>query len=224
MKKTWGILCVTLLAFAQIARGYDDASTSKPAVSAPANAPASLKTWPTSNAPTRHLVLKGVPNYGKLNDAIWRSGQPTREGYKNLTAQGLKTVVNLREEFPQDKDLLPQGVRYVYLPIKDEHAPTDEQAKAFVELASNPDNWPILVHCHGGEGRAGTMAALVRHSLDGWDHDKIMKEVGAFRIKRLGFLTTPMAGCQKQFIQRWEGTPGPAQKTTAQPETATAAP
>jgi tyrosine-protein phosphatase OCA1 len=208
MKKFWGILCVTLLAFGQITWGEDATLVSRPAAPVAASAPASLNAaWPTSNAVSHRIKADGVPNFGKLNDYIWRSGQPTREGYQLLAKQGLKTVVNLREEFPQDKDLIPQGVRYVYLPIKDEHAPTDEQAKAFLDLVSKPENWPILVHCHGGEGRAGVMSALVRTSLDRWDHSQIMKEVGNFRKKYLGFIPVPMAGSQKRFIQHWEEMP-----------------
>ena len=112
-------------------------------------------------------------------------------------------MVNLREEYPQDKDIVPEGVKYVYIPITDEHAPTPEQAKQFLEVVSNSDNWPLLVHCHGGEGRAGVMSALVRRSLDGWGCDKTMKEVGNFRVRHLGLFTTPMPACRKRFIQVW---------------------
>jgi protein-tyrosine phosphatase len=208
MKKIWGVLCVALLAFAQIAQGDDNASASRTAPPAPPAATSAQKSlkeaWPASNAPIRPIKESGVPNFGKLNDYIWRSGQPSRDGYQFLATQGLKTVINLREEFPQDKDLMPQGVRYVYIPIKDEHAPTDAQAKEFLKTAADPANWPLLVHCQGGQGRAGLMSALIRRSFDGWDHNKIMKEVGNFRVKYLGFIKIPMASSQQKFIQHWE--------------------
>lgn len=205
MKATLASLCVALSAFVTVARADDNPALSNPAPSADTSARAKLKTaWPASRAVTHRTSASGVPNFGKLNDFIWRSGQPSREGYQALAGQGLKTVVNLREEYPQDKDLLPQGVRYVYIPIKDEHAPTDEQANLFLETASNPDNWPLLVHCQGGQGRAGVMSALIRHSFDGWNHDMLMKEVGNYRSKHLGFISVPMAGSQQKFIQQWE--------------------
>ncbi|HLK60494.1 MAG TPA: tyrosine-protein phosphatase [Chthonomonadaceae bacterium] len=212
MKQFWGCLCVTLsvipLTIAQVALGEDAGPGAKPAAPTVASVEARLKeAWPTSSAPTHPIKAEGVRNFGKLNDNIWRSGQPTREGYALLAKEGLKTVINLREEFPQDKDLLPQGVNYVYIPIKDEHAPTEEQAKKLMETVSNPDNWPILIHCEGGQGRAGTMSALIRHSMDGWDNTKIMKEVGNFRLKYLGLIKLRMASCQQQFIQHWEETP-----------------
>jgi protein tyrosine phosphatase (PTP) superfamily phosphohydrolase (DUF442 family) len=199
--KVWQILGVTLLAGTQFAAlGSDTTTTNLPA---PAAATTLKATYKTSADPVHRTSVKGVRNFGKLNDFIWRSGQPTAEGYKALAGLGLKTVVNLRKEFPGDKDLLPEGVKYVYIPITDEHAPTPEQAKQFLEVASNPENWPLLVHCHGGEGRAAVMAAVVRRSLDGWDFDKTMKETGNFRVKHMGLFTTAMPSCQRVFIHDW---------------------
>lgn len=207
MKKTLCLLGIGVIAVAQLARA-DDAS-SKAATGTTTSATHTIKAlWPDSKSPAHRTQSSGVPNFGKLNDFIWRSGQPTKEGYQTLVTGGLKTVVNLRGEFPQDKELVPQGVRYMYIPIRDDHEPTDEQAKQFVEIARNPDNWPILVHCKGGEGRAGVMSAIVRYSLDGWKNDMIMKEVGSFKTRHMGFITTPMADCQQKFIRHWEDTTG----------------
>ena len=113
----------------------------------------------------------------------------------------------------------------VTIPIKDDHAPTDEQAKQFVDVISDPANWPVLVHCKGGEGRAGAMAAVTRHSFDAWDHERIMKEVGNFKMKHLGFIKMPMAGCQQDFIKHWEDTPAVAlRQAVVAVKTADAAP
>jgi protein tyrosine phosphatase (PTP) superfamily phosphohydrolase (DUF442 family) len=210
---TLGILCLALFAFTGVALADDGETRSPRATTAPAAAsvaaPKSAKvTWPASIMPSHRVVAKGLPNFGSLNDVIWRSGQPTREGYQFLATRGLKTVVNLRQEFPQDKDLIPEGVQYIHIPIRDEHAPTDEQAKEIVKIASDPANWPLLIHCQGGEGRAGTMSAVIRFSLDKWDHNRIMREVNNFRNTRLGFIKIPMAIPQQRFIRHWEETTG----------------
>src|SRR5690348_5566868 len=109
MKTNRGILfatlCVSSLALAQFAFGDDNVSLPAAPPAATTKATSWKEAWPTCKVAVGHTTLKGVPNFGKLNANIWRSGQPSREGYANLAKQGLKTVVNLREEFPQDKDL-----------------------------------------------------------------------------------------------------------------------
>lgn len=200
-----GFLCPTVLAVAQAPATKDATAATTPAAIPVINTRLSLKElYPVASGPTRRISKDGVRNFGKLNDYIWRSGQPTREGYELLAREGLKTVVNLRVEYPEDKDLLPPGVKYVHIPVIDERSPTVGQAQQFIEVVSNPENWPVLFHCHGGEGRAGTMAAIARHSLDGWDHGKIMKEVSTFRVRHLGFFKSSMCEVQQRFIREWE--------------------
>lgn len=206
MNTIYGALCLSLAAAAplQIARCDGAPSNTVQVIAADAALTKAPRSgWPVTLEPVHRAKVDGVPNFGKLNNMIWRSGQPSRQGYELLAKQGLKTVVNLRQEFPQDENLTPPGVRYVYIPIKDEHEPTEEQARKFIEVASNPDNWPLLVHCHAGEGRAGVMSALVRCSLDKWDQGKVMQETGNFRLSHLGFIRVPMAACQQRFIQQW---------------------
>lgn len=159
--------------------------------------------WPTCDVPVKKSKEKGFPNFGKLNDFIFRSGAPSAEGLSRLKEMGIKTIVNLRKEDPSEKEHIPDGVKYVFIPIPDEHAPTAEQAQQFLDVASDPSNWPLLVHCHGGEGRAGVMSGLIRYEFDGWDRDKIMKEVDNFRSAHLGFIKVKMPSCQQDFIKDW---------------------
>ena len=198
------LLCCSAIAVAPI--GVTLGSGVLAAQPPPSSAQTALRTtdtWPIASDPTHRILFDGAPNFGKLNGVFWRSGQPTRNGYLRLSKQGLKTVVNLREEFPKDKELIPPGVNFIFMPIPDGHEPSDAQAALFVKTASNPDNWPLLVHCRAGEGRTGVMAALMRCTLDQWELATVMKEVSNFRVKRMGLFVTPMNARQQAFISSW---------------------
>jgi len=159
--------------------------------------------WQDSSS-AQKIRVQGVPNFGKLNACVWRSGQPSADGLKNLAAMGLKTVVNLQKENPGEKDIVPAGVNYVYIPVQDETAPSVDQGRQFLQVVSDPKNWPVLVHCHAGEGRAGLFSALVRYSFDGWNNSQISDEVMKFRTAYLGMFKTRMQGCQRRFLSDWE--------------------
>lgn len=58
-------------------------------------------------------------------------------------------------------------VNITHLPMDDHTAPTDEQVEIFLRLATSPDTTPLLVHCAGGKGRAGTMIACYLMAF-GW--------------------------------------------------------
>lgn len=206
--KAWPVLCFTTLlaattsGFCQSASIADTAA--KTSTAGATEAPKALR-WFSVQEPVHRRKETGLPDFGQLNANVWRSGQPTREGFMRLAEMHVKTIVNLRKEFPQEKDMVPKGVNYVYIPITDETAPTEEQGKLFLQVVTNPDNWPVLVHCKGGEGRTGVMCALVRYGIDGWDHDRVMKEVGNFRSTVLGLFKTHLCGSQNQFLHDWEG-------------------
>ena len=42
--------------------------------------------------------VRGVPNFRTVNDQVYGGGQPSAEGFRNLAAMGVKTVVDLQEE------------------------------------------------------------------------------------------------------------------------------
>ena len=41
---------------------------------------------------------KDLPNFHKVNEQLYRGGQPTEVGVKQLVQQGIKTVINLRDD------------------------------------------------------------------------------------------------------------------------------
>ncbi|EMD32663.1 hypothetical protein CERSUDRAFT_126750 [Gelatoporia subvermispora B] len=73
---------------------------------------------------------------------------------------GIRHVVTLTEETPLDASwFVGTGVRHTFLPVPNYCPPSIEQVDLIFRLMQDEGNLPLLVHCGGGKGRAGTVAA-----------------------------------------------------------------
>ncbi|KAJ3554033.1 hypothetical protein NM688_g3312 [Phlebia brevispora] len=73
---------------------------------------------------------------------------------------GIRHVLTLTEETPLKPEwFVGTPVKNTYLPIPNYHPPTVEQMDLIIRLLQDGDNIPMLIHCGGGKGRAGTVAA-----------------------------------------------------------------
>lgn len=115
---------------------------------------------------------------------------------------GVRHVLTLTEESPLDAAWfagLP-NLRHTHMPVKNYEAPTSAQIDTFLRLAGADDSAPLLVHCGGGKGRAGTLLAcyLVAYGFaapaeEGWTHPCMPagRAIAALRAIRPGSLETP---------------------------------
>jgi protein tyrosine/serine phosphatase len=122
------------------------------------------------------LSVAGVPNLHKVTDGLYRSAQPTGEGWKNLKALGITTVVNLRSSHSDREAIAPLGIAYEHIPMKAWHAEHQDIAR-FLKIVSDPKRAPVLVHCEHGADRTGTMCAVYRIVVQGWTKEEALKEM-----------------------------------------------
>ena len=61
--------------------------------------------------------VPGIRNYAKVEDGLYRGGQPSREGIENLKRQGFRTIINLRDDFnPRERGWVEAvGMNYVLI-------------------------------------------------------------------------------------------------------------
>jgi uncharacterized protein (TIGR01244 family) len=93
--------------------------------------------------------------YAKVGDDLFIAGQPTERALRELKAQGVTTVINLRspEEmarigFDEPKLIAELGMKYVYIPMRGNdalpYAPAGLQK--FTEAMKAADG-KVLLHC-----------------------------------------------------------------------------
>jgi protein-tyrosine phosphatase len=110
---------------------------------------------------TRPAAIEGVKNLGVVDAKVWRGGHPTAEGYRELAAHGVTTVVDLRAEDGIGADheaAFAAGLTVVHLPVRDGQLPTDEQIHEFLGVVAQAPG-TVFLHCGAGVGRTGSMAA-----------------------------------------------------------------
>ena len=91
------------------------------------------------------------------------SSNPDDAFLEQLFSKGFRVLISLLEESAQVPNYEPAQLSDGWvrhnLPIKDFHAPSLEQLRTFVTMVEAQEQAKILVHCQGGLGRTGTMAA-----------------------------------------------------------------
>lgn len=152
-------------------------------------------------APAHHSSVSGITidNFGKINDNYYRGSQPNQEEFAQLKRLGIKTVIDLREDYKKGEETWVRdlGMCYVRIPLKTTVAATEEQWKHFLVLVNDPANQPVYVHCKGGRHRTGAMTAIYRITHDGWNADQAYQEMKDYDFEN-GFFGGPAA--QKKFV------------------------
>jgi len=167
-------------------------------------------------APAHHSSVSGVTidNFGKINDNYYRGSQPNQGEFAQLKRLGIKTVIDLREDYKKTEETWVRdlGMTYVRIPLKTRVAATQEQWKSFLGLVNDPANQPVYVHCKGGRHRTGAMTAIYRITHDSWTADQAYQEMKDYDFEN-GFFGGPAA--QKNFVYSFyqtHQTPVSAQK------------
>ena len=95
---------------------------------------------------------------------------------KKVKAHKIKTVIDFRGDKLQpfvDAEhafLSRIGVTHIHIPSK--QVPNEEVLDRFLSVLDNPENYPILMHCNHGEGRAVLFSSIYRIEYEGWSNEK----------------------------------------------------
>lgn len=121
------------------------------------------------------VELEGVPNLFRVNPHLYRSAQPTGDGWENLKKLGIKTIINLRElhNDPDTPGILELDSDMTAWHIEDE----DVIYVLRTILGKEKGSPPFLVHCRHGADRTGLMMAMFRIIVQGWEKEEAIDEM-----------------------------------------------
>jgi tyrosine-protein phosphatase SIW14 len=125
-------------------------------------------------------------NFSPVCGEIYRSSFPRPENFQFLKTLGIKSILMLiPEEYPPEnlQFVQEQGIRLFQVGMSGNkepfvHIPDDILTKA-LEIAINPANHPLLIHCNRGKHRTGCLVGCIRR-LQNWSLSMIFDEYRRF--------------------------------------------
>lgn len=131
------------------------------------------------------------PNFHRVDERLYRGGQPRPGQLQRLAALGIKTVVNLRaadeRSRAEEAEAQAAGLRYFNVPMPLYARPADRQVEQVLDLINDPQNQPVFVHCKRGADRTGTIIAAYRISHDGWTSTQAKHEATRYGMSQAQF-------------------------------------
>ncbi len=115
------------------------------------------------------LQADGIKNFFQLSGRIYSGSAPEGDaGFASLQRLGIKSVITVDGSKP-DIDLAHKhGMHYAHLPHGYNGINTDTQAELIKASKILPG--PIFVHCHHGQHRGPTAAAVICMATAGWSN------------------------------------------------------
>lgn len=144
-----------------------------------------------------------IRNFLRVDEKFCTGGQPRLEHLAKLKADGVKTIINLRqpsehraeEEEATAKQL---GLKYYNIPVAFGD-PKEEQVTEFLRLTDDPANLPVFIHCTAAI-RVGAFWMIRRVLRDGWTIEKAEEEA-----KQVGLKDSPhLNEFARKYIEKYQ--------------------
>jgi len=143
--------------------------------------------------------LRGLPNFGRVTENLYRGGQPSSDGLNTLRLLGVGMVVNFRDDrsemAAERRQVESLGIKYIEIPWSASHKPSSSQIVEFLDLVRANPNAKIFVHCRRGADRTGVMIAAYRIAVE---HRSVAEAVSEMHRFHYDWLFRPQL---KRYIE-----------------------
>jgi protein tyrosine phosphatase (PTP) superfamily phosphohydrolase (DUF442 family) len=125
--------------------------------------------------------LEALGNFHEVAPGLYRSAQPSREGYKQLKALGVKTLLSLKDNGAREREEAgAEGLAVENVPMGGFSQPSFEQVDQALAIIADPAKRPLLVHCQYGKDRTGFVLASYRVIVERVDEAKAVAEAKSY--------------------------------------------
>jgi len=120
-----------------------------------------------------------IGNFGQMDERFFRGAQPLESDYQSLKDLGVNTIIDLRNDPTEyeKRSVEALGMKYVNIPMSGWKSPDQKDIDTFLALVKEPGTGKFFVHCKAGIHRTGVIGAAYRYTNDGWDYDRVYKEM-----------------------------------------------
>lgn len=161
---------------------------------------AALALLATATAAVPESACPEIPNLHRVDERLWRGGQPRAGGMERLRSLGIRTVVNLRYERKlidaEREEAVAAGLTYVNIPMYGLLRPKKEQIERILALIDDSERAPVFVHCAAGRDRTGVVVACYRVARQHWSAERAIREALSY-----GMLTIEWA--KRAFVRHY---------------------
>lgn len=134
---------------------------------------------PDNALPDGRVSVHGVQNFAVVSPVLYRGAQPTAEGFRELRARGVTTIIDLRAGHDDEKRLAGLGFSYYWLRTRQWHPESEDVIKA-MKIILSPDYQPVFVHCQAGKDRTGLVVAVYQVLFGNKSVDEAIAERNVF--------------------------------------------
>jgi protein tyrosine/serine phosphatase len=108
---------------------------------------------------------------------VYRSGEmPLKNLLNNIRQNKIRTVIDLRktkyQPYIDSEHLFLSRFKIKYFHVPSSQIPAEETIDQFIKIMDEPNNFPVLIHCNDGVGRAVLFSAIYRIEYEAWDSDR----------------------------------------------------